>query len=409
MAGATAALLGGAVLSGIGGASSARAQKKAADRAAAAAKYTPWNILGGGGQVTARDGTLRVSDDDMSRMFRNMFGSQAADMLSGGGYGTATRGFAESAGGFDLANTFNAQDIWSNPASALAAGNLFSQYSLGNAGLGSQGGQAALANLFGTGQFGANEGMASNLFGRGLGALDSADFSQLAADQVARQRAFARPSEERAVNAKFQNLFNRGVLSSTSGERQLGELALGQELADIQRVNSAEQFANLLREQNRTFGGNLIGQGMGFRGLDQQFNTGMAGMFANTGLGLLGFGQGAGQSAFNTQFGLNELINTRGSQRLARAQGLLGFGSALNTQNLNEALGLFGGLRGINADQRALLGLSSGAGAESAMAGARQGNFMMQGGFSPFGSLLGGFGGGLMTGALKGAFGEFGE
>ena len=402
MAGATSLIIGGALAAGAGGMMQGRAQMSAADRAAKAAEFNPWNITGAGGSVRYNPFTrgLRVSPDQQMALFQNLFGNQAAQQLAGNGYNSFAQGYAQQAGSQALEQAFPGALAASDPTSAINAGNMFSNFSAGNALFGQNAGMnaLALANNFGQSQTGINEAQAQNLFNLGFGALGNTDFSQLASDQLARQRAFARPAEDRAVASSLTNLFNRGVLSSTSGERQMGELALGQELADIQRVNAAESFANMLREQNRGFGLSAIGQGLGARQMDQSFNLGAANLFGGMGQNLLAFGQGAGQTAFNTQLGLNELINTRGQQRLMNAQGLLGFGSALQNQGANQALGYFGALRGINADLRNLMALSANVGSEDALAGYRQGGFITEGGISPFGALLGGFGQGLMMG-----------
>ena len=407
---AMTALAIGAGLSGVGGAMSARAQKKAAAAAAGLSQFNPWGITGAGGSVTVDDasGQMNVADDQQTAMFRNLFGGQAQNLLNGGGFGAGAQQYADVAGTQGLMNAFNSQNMWSDPSSAIGAGNLFSQFSAGNALYGQQAGMNAMsqANRFGNSQTGINEGNAQALFGFGQDALNNTDFNQLTSNFIDRQRAFARPGEERAVNSKFGNLFNRGVLSSTGGERQVGELALTQEMADIQRVNAGEQFGNMVQQQNRNFGLNAMGAGLQARGMDQQYNMGMANMFGNMGMNLMNFGQQSGQAGFNTQLGLNQLVNSRGQQRLQNAQGLLGFGGQLSNNNLNQAMALFGGIRGMNADQRALMSLSGNLGSEGAAAGARAGNFMMQGAGSPLGSFLGGLGGGMMQygmGGLGGA------
>lgn len=405
MAAVTAAVAVGA--SAVGGAMQARSQAKAAKRAAKMAEFNPFNISGAGGNVTfGPDGTAQVSADSRTRMFQDLFAGQAQNLLSGNAFGQGVIDFA-SAAGTDLMPQLFGGALQASDASGLAGGvNAFSDFSAQNALFGQGAGMNALAmaSNFGQRQTGINEAQAQAMFGFGQDALANTDFSSLAAEQIARQRAFARPGEERAVNSKFQNLFNRGVLSQTGGERQIGELALSQELADIQRVNAGESFANMLQQQNRQFGLNAFGQGAQFRGMDQSFNLGAANLFANAGQNLLNFGQGAGQTALNAQIGFNELMNTRGQQRLANISQLLGFGQQMQTGNINAALGLFGANRAVNADLRQLIALGGNLGGQKSAAGAAAGNLYMQGaGNSIGGSFLSGLGSGLMSG-LSGGF-----
>ena len=380
------ALIGGAV-SAVGGLLSANAQKKAAAKAAAGAQFNPFNISGAGGSVNFQDGAASVQADARTQQFQNAFGSQFQTLAGQAGQGQQL--VQNQLGGF-----FDQAGVAGDPSSAVNAANIFSNFSAQNAQFGQQGGQQAfgLASQFGQAQGGRNEGLAQNLFGFGQQALANTDFSSLAADQLARSRALARPGEDRAVNAKFQNLFGRGILSSTSGARQLGELGLTQELADINRVGQSEQFANQLGQQNRQFGLAAFGQGQGFRAQDDQFNLSRAGLFGNVGQGLLNFGQQAGQQGLQAQFGASNLVNTRGQQRLSNASSLFGFGQQANQQNFQQQLGLFGANRGINQDLRQLIALGGNLGSSQATAGAAAGQFTTQGGISPFGSFLGGAG-----------------
>jgi hypothetical protein len=406
MAAITAAVAVGA--SAVGGAMKASAQSKAAKRAANAAAFNPYNITGAGGSVTfGPGGQATVRDDAQSRQFREMFGGQAMNLLGGGAANQQSIENAAAFGNAMLPGTMMGA-LQSSDASGLAGGvDAFTNYSMNNAMMGQQGGQAALgqAAAFGSRQTGINEGMAQNLFGQGLQALGNTDFSQLADQQIAAQRAFARPGEERAVNAKFGNLFNRGVLSQTGGERQIGELALAQEQADIQRVMGAQQFANQLGQQNRAFGLGAIGQGFGARAQDQQFNLGAANMFSGMGQNLMQFGQQAAGQGLQAQQGFNELLNTRGQQRLQNVTQMLGFGQNLQQSNINQALGLFGGIQGLNANQRQLIALGGNLGGQQSAAGAQQGQFMMQGAGSPMGGFLSGMGSGIMGAFSSGAIG----
>jgi hypothetical protein len=391
-------LIGGGLAQLAGGLFSGSEQAAAGRKAAQLAQFNPFAINGAGGSVfTGEDGALNVTPDQQMQMFQNLFGQQAQQGLING-FGQGAINFADQAGSRALGPTFaDAIGASSDPTSALQAGNQFSGFAGGNALFGQQAGMNALglAQQFGTQQTGVNEGVAQGLFGLGANALNNTDFSQLSADFVQRQRDFARPGEERAVNSKFQNLFNKGALSSTAGNRGIGELALQQEMADIQRVNAGEQFANMVQQQNRGFGLNAMNAGLGARMQDQRFNLGAGNLFSGMGQGMMTFGQNAAQQGFGAQLGLNELVNSRGQQRLLNTQNLLGFGGGLQNQNVNQSLGMFGALRGINADQRSLLGLSGQLGDMRAMAGARAGGFLVDNAFSPIGSALSGLGAGM--------------
>ena len=334
----------------------------------------------------------------MNQAFLDNFSAHALNNLRGGMFGQGAIDFGNALGQ-NIGSFFNNAQAASDPTSAVNAGNYFQNFAVQNALFGQQQGMNMLgaAQQFGMNPAGVNEGIAQQANQLGLASLNNTDFSQLAADQVARMRTLARPAEEQAVNSKFQNLFNRGTLSATSGERQIGELAQAQEFADIARIDAAEKFAQGLAAQNQRFGLNALGTGLAARGQDANFNAQMASMFGNLGQGMLNFGQGAGQTQFNTAAGMNELINSRGQQRLANAQSLMGFGGGLYNQGIDQTLGLFGGTRGINADLRSLIGLSLQGGDMRAQAGARQGGFHMQGAISPMGSLLGSVGSGLAS------------
>ncbi len=403
MAAVTAAVAVGA--SAVGGAMKARAQSKAAKRAAKMAQFNPYDITGAGGRVTfGPDGQAQVRDDAQMAMFREMFGTQAANLLGGNAFGQGVTNFANVAGNELMPGLFSGA-LDASFATPDQAFQQFGDYAATNALFGQAGGMSALAQAqdFGTRETGINEQYAQQLFGFGQEALGQTDFRDVSEAQIARQRQLARPMEERAVNSKFQNLLNRGVLSQTGGQRQVGELALAQEQADIMRVGAGEQFANMLAQQNRQFGLSAMGAGFGAREQDRLSNLQRANLFAGVGQNLLGFGQGAAQQGLASQVQFSDMINSRGQQRLANISQLLGFGQGMQQQNINAALGLFGGIRGMNADLRNLIALGGNLGGQQSAAGAQAGQFLMQGANSTGGAFLSGVGSGLM-GALGGGF-----
>lgn len=396
MAGITTALAIGA--SAVGGAMKSRAQQKAANAAAAGAQFSPWNIGGAGGNINFNNGKISAGLDPNQQMMQNVFQNMFGNIAAGGGFNQEAAMAASQMGTQALPSVFQgAMDASQQiPVDAV---NAFTQNAMNNAQFGQGFGMNALAQAaqFGGQQTGLNEGLAQGLFSRAQGLMDQ-QFTDVRDAQLANARALARPGEERAVNAKFQNLFNRGVLSQTGGERQIGELALAQEQADIQRQFGAEQFANQLTQQNRQFAGNLLGQGLQGRQMDQSFNLGAGGLFANMGQGMMQFGAGQAGAGLGAQMSLSDMINTRGQQRLANTQNLLGFGQNINQSNINQMLSMFGAQSQQNADLRNLMALGINAGGQQAAGGAAAGNLMMQGAGSPMGSFLGGLGAGLMPG-----------
>jgi hypothetical protein len=396
MAAITAAV--GAVAIGVGGAMKAKSAKSAAKKAANASKFNPFNIQGAGGNVTFDGQNITQELSAGQQSFADFFGQRAAELQAD----PANQRF------LDFANQLGNEGIpqafaGANAASQFVPGQAFQEFGNfagTNAAFGQAGGMNALAaaNQFGQAQTGINEGVAQGLIGQGFGALGQTDFGQVSADMIARQRAFARPGEERAVNAKFQNLFNRGALSSTGGERQIGELALSQELADIQRVNQGEQFGNLLAQQNRQFGLSAIQGGLGARQQDVASNLGRAGLFAGVGQNLLGFGQQAAQQGLQSQIGFSDLINSRAQQRLSNATSLFGFGQQADQQNLNQILQMFGGQQALDQSLREQTALAGNISSQAAQANARRGQFLNQTGTSPLGSFIGGVGQGLVSG-----------
>lgn len=396
MAGITTALAIGA--SAVGGAMNARSQRKQAQAAADAAAYTPVSVGGAGGYTSiGPQGQVNVRADDRTQMFGQTFEDIFSQIASGGGYGQGSIDFANQAGGAALPGVFQGA-LDASQQIPTGAFDMFTQNAMNNAAFGQNFGMNSLGQAmdFAGRQTGINEGQVQNLFSRG-NELMSTNYDQLAADHLSRSRELARPGEERAVNAKFQNLFNRGVLSQTGGERQIGELALAQEQADIQRQFGADQFAANRLDADRNAAMGLFGQGFQGRGLDQQFNLGAANTFANMGQGMMNFGAGQANQALGAQVQMSDMINSRGQQRLKNTTDLLGFGQGMNTANINQMLSMFGANSQNNADLRQLIQLSMSGGANAAAAGANQGNFMMQGAGSPFGSFLEGLGSGYLT------------
>lgn len=335
----------GAVVSGVGGLISSRKQKKAAQQAAQMAQFNPFNVMGGLGSATFNGDSLQLRDSGMGSDFRNLFGGMGQGLLANSmlGQGAQLQNFA---GGMMPGLFGGAMDASMQlPTDAV---NNFSNF--------------------------ANQ-QQNFLGGMGQQALQNTDFSSLAADQLSRMRAQARPQEDRAVNSKFQNLFNRGQLGTTGGAQQLGELALAQEQADISRSLNADQFANMLGQQNRQFG-------MGALGAAGQF----------------------GRQGMAAQMGLSDVVNSRAQQRMANAASLFGLGGQARQQDFGMGMQSFGGIMGLDNNLRQMGALGGNLGSAGASAGANAGNILMNngGGGSPLGSFLGSLGGSIGSGGFSG-------
>ena len=386
-----------AVAVGVGSAMNAKAKGDAAQKAWKSSKWSNFGVEGAGGSITfGPDGQMQFTDDARGLATRNQFGAGIDAFFGGQAQGQGAVDSAFGMGEQALPGAFGGamQASQFTPGGAVDA---FTNFSAQNAQFGQGAGMNALAtaNNFGQAQTGINEGVAQSLFGAGQQALNNTDFSQVSQDQIARQRAFARPGEDRAVNSKFQNLFNRGALSQTGGQRQLGELALSQEMADIQRVNSGEQFANQLMQQNRAFGLSAMQGGLGARQQDASFNLGRAQMFGQQGQNLLNFGGQQAQAGLGAQFDFSNMINSRGQQRLANTQGLLGFGQQMNQGNFQQMMQLFGGIGALNQQGQNMQALSGNLSSQRSAANSKAGAQLVAGAGSPFGSFLEGFGGGM--------------
>jgi hypothetical protein len=247
--------------------------------------------------------------------------------------------------------------------------------------------QAAGASLglLGEGTAGARD-ISGTLAGAGGELLRGAaagapSFNQLATERLTALREAARPAEERTTQAALERLFSQGRLGTTGGARVLGELSRAQELADIQRVTSAQDFAqnqqnvaleNALRRGELGLsalggamggsqflagaGADLLGLGaeaglqgrtLAQRAREATLNAILGGVStdieAALGQGRLGtqlYGLGAGMPAtiFDAQRLADEAALNRGAQRIAAAEGLFGFGQGARAGELGMGL-----------------------------------------------------------------------
>jgi hypothetical protein len=293
--------------------------------------------------------------------------------------------------------------------------------------------QAAGASLglLGEGTAGARD-ISGTLAGAGGELLRGAtagapSFNQLATERLTALREAARPAEERTTQAALERLFSQGRLGTTGGARVLGELSRAQELADIQRVTSAQDFAqnqqnvaleNALRRGELGLsalggamggsqflagaGANLLGLGAetGLQGrtLEQRareatLNAILGGVStdieAALGQGRLGtqlYGLGAGMPAtiFDAQRLADEAALNRGAQRVLAAEGLFGFGQAARAGELGMGLDVMNAQRMQFDPLIQLTNIASGMGGAQSLAAARGAQGVMGSFASPY-------------------------
>jgi hypothetical protein len=293
--------------------------------------------------------------------------------------------------------------------------------------------QAAGASLglLGEGTAGARD-ISGTLAGAGGELLRGAtagapSFNQLATERLTALREAARPAEERTTQAALERLFSQGRLGTTGGARVLGELSRAQELADIQRITSAQDFAqnqqnvaleNALRRGELGLsalggamggsqflagaGADLLGLGaeaglqgrtLAQRAREANLNAILGGVGtdieAALGQGRLGtqlYGLGAGMPAtiFDAQRFADEAALNRGAQRILAAEGLFGFGQNARTSELGMGLDVMNAQRMQFDPLIQLTNIASGMGGAQSLAAARGAQGVMGSFASPY-------------------------
>lgn len=369
----------GAVAAVGGSMISAKAQKDAAKRAAAAAEFKPFGINTGNvssqqtvdhqGNIVPDSFTATLSTPlEQSQILANQ--GLRGSIEGGPGQGAIDQQFqqerfqtgtlAAGQGAQQFLEGAGRQDqLLANQQAQLGQG--LQQFQ--------QQGQQASDLVGQTSQFGAARGQ--ELLGQ--------DFGQLRGEELGLLRDQARPAEERAVNAKFQNLFSRGQLGTTGGANQIGALAQAQENADINRQLAATQTAQGVLAQNQATGQGLLGLG--------QQGAGLQGNLATQQLG----------GVQNTVAAQGNL----GQQRLSNMQSLFGFGQDLRGLGIDEAKQNLGVTGSLDEMQRANLNLSGTFGGAQAQAGGNVANAILSNSGSPVGGALSSFGTGLLQQGLS--------
>lgn len=450
MAIGTGLAIAGGLLGAVGSKRQGDAQSDAANAAARAAEFNPFNVRGSGGQSIVNGQNIDIRLDDQQQNIRNLLGQLGLQGLGGQGPNAGFSDQLRSLGGGALPGLFgqalNTQDP-SLGQFGQQLNPLISQAGQGGAfGLGQAGpqnqqliqqllGQAGGLQQGALGQLGQGSGnqflnQAGGLFNQGAQLAGQAPFdpSQLVNDRLSLLRQQAAPQEESQFNSLQNRLFSQGRLGSTGGSNDIEAFARGLGQADLGRQLSAQnlglqaqqQSAGILGQQAGLFGqlggqtaalgqglgqqdisragllGNLsqglFGQAQGFGGQDiSRLGTGLQGA-----QGLLGLSGNLSGSLFQGQFGVNDATNQRAQQRLSNAQGIFGFGQGLATDDFNRSLASLQGLQSIDAAGRAQAQLGLSAGQAQAQAGGNVAQALLTNTASPTGSFLGAFGTGLL-------------
>lgn len=406
--------LAGAALGGVasiaGGMLSGNAQKDAAERAAAAAQFNPYNVTGPGGSAIFNGDSVNISMDPNSEAMRNSL----MGLGTGGLAGIDPRllqSITQSGMGAQIAGAPMVMDQTQGFLNQSAAGDqalqgLFSQYGDQLNPIAAQGmgmgalGQQAMMGAFGPGRA---DDIANFAAQQGAGLLGQ-NFGDVQASELARMRAQAQPGNERAVDSALTGLFTSGRLGMTGGANMAGRLAEAQNQQDLGFQGASTATAQNLLNSARASGTNLLG--MGQQGLlsGQANNAGFASALGGLGQAGMGMASNAYGNLFNAGTGLQDALASRAMQRVGAAQNLFGFGQNVTNNTFNQAQ------QGLNAtlaqDQaaRQMAALGGNLGSSAASAGANQANYINQTGTSPLGAGLMGLGGGMLNAGVKNLF-----
>lgn len=260
------------------------------------------------------------------------------------------------------------------------------------AGMNGTAGMLGLQNAMGGGPMGA---MAQGMYGQGLGMLGERpqSYNDVAASRLGLLREQAAPFEQRSQDALLQRLQSMGQFGAhTGGNRQIESFGQGLAQADTARQLDAQGFAEQLygRDLSAALQRNSMGAGLmqaGFGGMLNQGQLGAQFLGLNqSGAGMLGnmFG-----NQFAGQVGYNDTVNQRAQQRIQNAQGLFGFGTQLDQQDLATQQGAVNNYLGLND---ALLGQAR-FGADLGRIAMGTGSAPAGGGINPLGGFLQGVGG----------------
>jgi hypothetical protein len=329
--GPTGAAIGGGIASLVGGQRQADATQAAAQQAAAAAKFDPYNVYaqGIGGATFDDKGELNISLDPRMEQFRQ-------GLLRGAGQPSPL--FSQ------VGNLYGnvAQNI-------MGQARGFGQVGQGVVGLGRDVAGAG-AGLFGQGR---------TMLGQAAG-LSPTD---IASQQYDITRGLIEPEQARQRSSLEQRLFAQGRLGSSGGAQQFGRL-----------LESQGQQRNQLLSQ-------ALGQGLATQG--QLFGQGLQTIGA--GQGMLGLG--------TQQIGQGIGIGQQGAQQLGTGAQLFGSRLGLEQQMLDRKLQQLQAARSMAQDPLQLANMGIGIGGRQAAAGASTAPMLFEAGQAdPLGTALMGFG-----------------
>lgn len=172
--------------------------------------------------------------------------------------------------------------------------------------------------------------------------------------------AQAQRPEQQAVNSTLQNLFQKGIMGSSSGARALGELDYSQRMADLSRQQAAETMGQQRFGLNQQYGQSLLGQGMNGLLAGGQLNLQNAQILGNLDANRFDAMQGLNTDMFTNRALVQDTNLGRLNQRFANMQGMFNFGNDLYGQDLNFGNLSMGNVLGMNTDARNEIALAKG-------------------------------------------------
>lgn len=324
---------------GLGGAAALGALNQGRDDIMALPGTDPLSLQGSFGSSFGATGQSSLSPEAL--MAQASLGGAIPGLLSGGFANLPGVQEAQSQAGLGLGSAFqNFNNVLGQQQGSQAFGGLQGLFS------GSQGLGNIFANQAAQGPQDFSGGAQNALFAGGLGQLNAAGNQSALFNQslnTQRQAATQGGLLDRAINSLQNRQFATGRLGSTGGAQETQAFLDSVARQDLGFQNNAFNQAQSQQELLGRLGQGQIGLGSGLLSTNlNQFNT--AGRTAGDLFGLAGQLEGQG---FNQQLGALRQNQTAGQQRLAAAQGLLGFTDNLFGSNFDRGLGATQGLLGL--------------------------------------------------------------
>jgi hypothetical protein len=336
-------------------------------------KYRPFDVTSGLGLVDydKKGRTIDATLSPEQQAFADQYNQIAQGYLGGGYGGQQAQEWMQQAGGmipglFQGSLDASAMDPYSLAAYQQQLGGLQGQL----------GGMFGGAANYGAGILGGpapGAAQSNQMFGLGQ-QLAGNNYNDVYQQRLGLLRQQAQPYEQRAQDSFLGRQYAMGRMGTTGGQRDIEAFSTGLSQGDTTRQLDAMGLAESLYGRDQGLAQGYMGQGLqgilGGFGAQQQAGQGMFGLAGQLGQQLGGlYGQGFGAAQ-----GFNELTNQRAQQRMANATNLFGFGSNVNTQNLQTGTGMQG--NAVNLYQQLLgnagYGHTAGAGAMAGQAYAAQ-------------------------------------